>query len=78
MDEVLGATDLALRLGVTRQRIQQIAKVYPDFPRPVQLARGRVWYWSEVLVWVKAHERHVYKISEVLHAATTEPPIWSG
>lgn len=68
-DAWLGATDLAARLGVTRRRIYQLADVYPDFPRPFLVSRGKVWRWTEVLAWAKAHDRHVYRISEVLHAA---------
>ena len=51
--QLLGATEIAKRLGVTRSCIQYYTKTAPlCFPRPqAELARGRVWLWSDVEHW---------------------------
>lgn len=40
---LMGAREISVRLGLSRQRVQQLAE-RPDFPAPVaSLRRGRVW-----------------------------------
>lgn len=54
----MGVVEIARLLGVSRQRVNRIMHIYPDFPRPVkELAMGRVWDQSEVEEWVKTHPR---------------------
>lgn len=48
---LLGATDVAKLLGVSRQRVYQLAKT-PGFPRPVaEPARGSLWARSQIKAW---------------------------
>jgi len=49
--DLLGASDIANVLGVSRQRVYQLAK-RKDFPSPVgELARGAVWDRRTVEAW---------------------------
>jgi hypothetical protein len=53
---LVGLTEIASMLGVTRQRAGQLVRDYEDFPRPVAgLASGRVWETTAVESWAKAH-----------------------
>lgn len=50
---VMGANEIAVRLGVTRQRAYQIT-ARRDFPEPIaHLAMGQVWETSDVEAWIK-------------------------
>ena len=54
---LLGATDVARLLGVSRQRVYQLAE-QADFPRPVvTLARGRMWERGQVEAWARRRSR---------------------
>ncbi|WP_436519590.1 helix-turn-helix transcriptional regulator [Actinoplanes sp. HUAS TT8] len=49
---LMGAREIGERLGVCRQRIQQLSE-RDDFPEPFQaLSMGRVWWECDVEVWV--------------------------
>lgn len=51
--ELVGATEIAELLGVTRQRVQQLAGL-PDFPEPVaRLKMGSVWRLDDVRAWAE-------------------------
>ena len=53
---LVGLTEIASMLGVTRQRASQLVRDYNDFPPPVaELASGRVWETVAVEAWAKAH-----------------------
>ena len=53
---LVGLTEIATLLGVTRQRAGQIARDYEDFPAPVaELASGRIWETAAVEGWAEAH-----------------------
>jgi prophage regulatory protein len=53
---LVGLSEIASMLGVTRQRASQLVRDYDDFPPPVaQLASGRVWETAAVEAWAKAH-----------------------
>jgi prophage regulatory protein len=46
-------------LGVTRQRVHDLAK-RPDFPEPAAtLAVGRIWLVAEVRAWAREWERRL-------------------
>lgn len=50
---VMGAAEIAERLGVTRQRAYQIT-ARRDFPEPIaHLAMGQVWDTRDVEEWIK-------------------------
>lgn len=51
----MGAAEIAQRLGVSRQRVQQLVK-RPDFPAAAQvLATGKVWRGEAVEDWIREH-----------------------
>ncbi|MGC4805856.1 helix-turn-helix transcriptional regulator [Micromonospora sp. DT233] len=61
MGRVLGALmgpyEIAERLGVSRQRFQQLTR-YPTFPKPYQELRGmKVWLAEDVEEWIKKYRQ---------------------
>ena len=55
-NHLVGLTEIAEMLGLSRQRADQITRTYPDFPEPeVELASGRVWRRSAVEDWNRRH-----------------------
>ena len=53
---LVGLTEIASMLGVTRQRAGQLVRDYDDFPPPVaDLASGRIWEMVAVEAWAKDH-----------------------
>lgn len=58
---LVGATEIADMLGVTRQRVQQLAQS-PEFPRPVAVLKmGQVWTLDAVKTWANATGREVHE-----------------
>jgi predicted DNA-binding transcriptional regulator AlpA len=54
---LVGAAEIARLLGVSRQRVQQLASE-PDFPQPdAVLAMGKVWRKADILEWARAAGR---------------------
>ena len=55
MSELVGAAEIAKRLGSTRrQLVTDWRRRHPDFPQPVaQLEMGNVWAWPDVEAWAK-------------------------
>lgn len=52
-----GLQEIAQLLGVSKQRVGELA-VRPDFPRPLaRLACGRIWDLDEVEAWLAAWPR---------------------
>lgn len=52
---LMGAREIEARLGVSRQRVQQLI-ARPDWPKPYdELAMGKVWLIADVERWVKTH-----------------------
>ncbi len=52
---LMGAAEIAKRLGVSRQRIFQITNG-KGFPDPVaRLAMGNVWRGEDVDEWIRVH-----------------------
>jgi len=53
---LVGLSEIATMLGISRQRAGQIVRDYDDFPPPVaELASGRIWETADVEAWAKAH-----------------------
>jgi predicted DNA-binding transcriptional regulator AlpA len=51
----MGVTEVAQRLGVSRQRVHQLRST-PDFPDPVaMLAAGPIWESIDIEDWVAEH-----------------------
>lgn len=51
--ELMGPAEIARLLGVSRQRVTQLA-AEPDFPTPTaNLAMGKVWLSADVRAWAE-------------------------
>jgi len=58
--ELLGLTEVAALVDLSRQRILQLIESDPDFPEPVaELARGRVWDRKDIERWARASGREI-------------------
>lgn len=50
---LMGPTEIADRLGVSRQRVYILTNRY-DFPRPRwELAMGKIWWIEDVEAWIR-------------------------
>jgi predicted DNA-binding transcriptional regulator AlpA len=50
--ELMGAAEAARELGVTRQRVNQLAQT-EAFPKPVAvLDAGRIWLAADIRAWM--------------------------
>lgn len=55
-NHLVGTSEIAKLLGVTRQRVDEITRTAADFPAPeVELASGRVWTRAAVEYWIASH-----------------------
>jgi len=62
VDKLVGVAEMALMLGVTRQRVQQLTQ-RPDFPAPAhRLIMGNAWRLVDFTDWAKANGRKLHKI----------------
>jgi predicted DNA-binding transcriptional regulator AlpA len=53
---LVGITEIAEMIGVSRQRVAQLAESYEDFPKPeADLAAGRIWSRTAIEAWIQAH-----------------------
>lgn len=51
---LVGVTEIAAILGVSRQRVNYLATHDPEFPKPeVELTGGRVWSSETVIAWAR-------------------------
>jgi predicted DNA-binding transcriptional regulator AlpA len=58
--ELLGVTEVAALLGISRQRVQKLTETDSDFPLPAEtLARGRVWQRADIVEWARATGRPI-------------------
>jgi len=52
--ELVGAAEIAELLGISRQRVNALARTHDDFPRPVaELTAGRIWSKQDIDAWAK-------------------------
>lgn len=52
---LMGAHEIETRLGVSRQRVQQLV-ARADWPAPYdELKMGKVWRIADVEAWIKEH-----------------------
>jgi hypothetical protein len=57
-DQLVGAAEIAERLGVARQVVHQWRSRHPGFPAPVaSLRQALIWYWPDVETWAVASGR---------------------
>lgn len=60
--ELVLQPDIARRLGLTRQRVHQLAQE-TGFPVPVgRLGRSHVWDWSIIEAWAHQRERPILRM----------------
>lgn len=60
-EELLSGSDIARRLGITRQRVHQLAS-RGRFPRPlVAFGTVTVWRWGDISDWASVQGRRVHK-----------------
>ncbi len=53
MDHLVGLSEIAQMLGLTRQRVDQLARL-PDFPEPdAVLTAGRIWKREDIETWAR-------------------------
>lgn len=53
--ELMGTAEICARLGVSRQRVQQLT-ARPDWPAPVATLRsGRIYRAEDVEAWIREH-----------------------
>ncbi len=57
--DLVGLTDVAEVMGVTRQNMRKLVVAYPSFPTPVHEGSAAIWHLAEVLSWMqdKGYER---------------------
>lgn len=61
MGEYVGSAEIQQLLGVSRQRVQQLAQ-YPDFPEPIaRLKAGAVWRTADVVKWAESRGREIHE-----------------
>lgn len=55
MDDLVGAAEIASRLGVAHASLVHDWRArYPDFPEPVaRLTAALVWAWPDVEAWAR-------------------------
>ena len=59
LDDLVTSADAGRRLGISRQRIGQLAQ-REDFPRPLgRVGHAVVYRWSEIEAWAKARDAKV-------------------
>jgi predicted DNA-binding transcriptional regulator AlpA len=55
---LLGLSEAAARLGVSKQRLTQLMASYTDFPKPVaELSVGRIWSTEDIDSWNASNPR---------------------
>jgi predicted DNA-binding transcriptional regulator AlpA len=58
--DVLGVTEVAALLGMSRQRVDKLSHTDPDFPEPVTtLGRGRLWEKAAIEKWARETGREI-------------------
>jgi predicted DNA-binding transcriptional regulator AlpA len=56
VDHLVGISEIAQMLGVSRQRAVQLVGGYDDFPAPnATLAARRIWERNQVEAWMAKH-----------------------
>ena len=55
---LVGAAEIAEMLGISRQRVDAIARTHDDFPEPeAVLASGRIWLRADIERWARSDGR---------------------
>ena len=57
---LVGMTEIAALLGISRQRVHQIMQQDPDFPQPAAtISAGGVWEREAIEAWAKRVGREI-------------------
>lgn len=65
-DRLMGLTEMAKTLGISRRRAGQLVREYEDFPEPeVVSASGPLWARGSVEGWMQSHPE-----------LRPRPPLW--
>lgn len=56
---LIGTAEIAKMLGISRQRVDQLSRTDPDFPKPLTSGRYRVWQRDDILVWARGTGREI-------------------
>lgn len=57
-NNLVGASEIAERLGVGSSVVHDWARRYRDFPVPLaKLSMGNLWWWPEVQSWARSTGR---------------------
>jgi len=68
---LMGAGEIGERLGVSRQRVQQLA-VKPNFPKPYdELQMGKVWLIADIEAWVREYRKDLVDVDSEADADET-------
>lgn len=60
--DLVGTTEISNMLGVSRQRVTQLAAT-PAFPEPVaRLAAGPIWDRSDIEEWARKTGRELHEL----------------
>jgi len=55
---LVGAAEIAERLGIERRSVHQLRHRHADFPAPVAVLRqAMIWSWPEVEAWARKSGR---------------------
>lgn len=63
-DELVGVSEIARRLGLTAQRVRQLAGTGQAPPPAGRIGRQSVWRWQDVAVWAAATGRLPAEIAQ--------------
>lgn len=75
---LVGVAEVGARLGISAERVRQLAKS-GEMPDPVgRLGRQLVWQWNDVKVWAISQGRFPPSLDNGQHAKRTEPGGGSG
>ena len=57
-EDVVGASEIAERLGVSSSVVHDWQRRYEDFPNPLlRLRMGLLWHWPDVEAWARSTGR---------------------
>lgn len=58
VEDLVGATEIGVRLGIDRRSVHQLHRRHDDFPAPIaRLESAMVWSWMDVEQWARATGR---------------------
>jgi FtsZ-interacting cell division protein YlmF len=74
--DLVGVAEAAQMLGVSRQRVHELARVHVEFPEPLaELSAGRIWQRSDIEQWMASRGRpeRGFEMTEVAGVVVVSP-----